>query len=474
MVKIISAIFLFNLLLSTQILAANKTIVIVGGGIAGVATTGLIAETNRDAKIVLLEKEPKIGGNARTLHLPTENGKMINVDIGPQYISKGAWDHYIAFLKYFKLWNDKEWIHFRPTLSIFKDTNSKPDFFTPEASIRELQYINAKNGFHIPDPFRMLYTFTKANKSNNDSSVTDDITIGDFLDTLKVKKEFISNVILPIIASGSVLEIPIIRSVAMNSVNGVMFAESPLRQKFMISKVGLGNNIIHLGERIKGLSKNVEILTSSPAIEVKKNADGKFNIRFGLNGEKTIVADVLIFATHPDQAKRILANDPSFNEVTNVLGRFPYIKNRVVVHKDTSILNKGFETFYNIYLKTPNHYNMSMRFTDLGVDYKHIYKSWGFSEEEFQEMKRNNKIIATSEFYHPYVTPEFLKNNTILKTVAAKTKNLYFVGGWTEKYETQDTSIISGFRILNKISPNSTTYWKSRIRKFKDLPEDYN
>ncbi len=461
-------LFLFFSLLtifSTITFAARKKVVIIGGGIAGVSSTFFMTSLYHDTDIILLEKEEVLGGNARTVSVPNGLGQNVMVDIGPQYIAEGGWDLYIAMLKEVGLWNDNEWHVFSPTITVFSKDPNEPDFYTPQMSRKYLKYKHKKDPA-MKEAFRMLKFFDRSYKHYKNDSLSSNVTVGNYLDDLSMNAKFKKDVLLPIIASTVNAKISNARSMSMKSVLGYLAFQSPWKpQKFMVSKIGIGTLVQKLAERIRSRGSNIKYFTNSPVHKVKTLPGDKYEVHYGVG--KKIIADFVVFATHPYSASKILRFDSKFKKVRKILDKFTYVDTKVVIHNDRSLLPGKYDAFYNIKVKKNGQYYMGMNCSAISPKYGDIIKSWGFNKRELIKLKSRNKVLAVANFKHPNVTPEFLSNNTRLRYAAAKFKTLFFIGGWREVHETQDTAIISGFRILDRISRGPSTWWRKKFPQLK-------
>jgi len=446
-------------------MAAKKKIVVIGGGIAGVSSTYFMQGLSHNYDVILLEKEKVLGGNARTVSVANGMGQKVMVDIGPQYIAEGGWDLYIALLKELRLWNDNDWHVFSPSITVFSKNPSEPDFYTPQMSRKYLKYKHRQDPA-MKQAFRMLKFFDKSYGHYKKDSLGGDVTVGRYLDDLKMNAEFKKDVLLPIIASTVNAKISNARDMSMKSVLGYLAFQSPWRpQRFMVSKIGLGTLVQKLAEKIRSQSSNIKYYTNSPVHKVKSLEGNKYEVHYGMG--KKIIADYVVFATHPYQASKILKYDNKFKKVRKILDKFSYVDTKVIIHNDRSLLPEKYYAFYNIKVKKNGQYYMGMNCQEISPKYGDIIKSWGFNKREVIKLKAKNKILAVANFKHPNVTPEFLGNNTLLRYAASKFKTLFFIGGWREVHETQDTAIISGFKILDRISRGSSSWWKKKYPQLK-------
>ena len=91
-------IYLLFLFLSISIYAENtplKRVAIIGGGMSGVSTGAFLKD--KKLEVHLFEKENRLGGHVRTFPLPGAPGKLVNVDVGPQYINQKVGSFMLIF-----------------------------------------------------------------------------------------------------------------------------------------------------------------------------------------------------------------------------------------------------------------------------------------------------------------------------------------------------------------------------------------
>ncbi len=429
-------------LLGISVLSFSQTkVAIIGGGIAGVSTANYIQEFDPHAKIVLFEKENKLGGNAQTVEVKTIQGEKCLIDVGPQYFTKGPWDDYIQFIDETIGYESIVTESMAGTLLIQKKGNKIPTIVTPLNG--KLRGEKLKNLLKLKKFNSLAYDVYKNPEEWRDK------TIEFWVESLNFSVDYKKEIIYPFLAAslGTTIE-QIKKTSTVEIVSLFAFRKPRASNSFFIVQEGMGGVLQRVGNQL--VKKGVEIRTNSPVLSVVKNNDG-FTIYSFENG-KSISTDVdfVVMAVHADIAGRLLKNEPELKSVSELLGQFPYFEAKIVVHQDTCFINSEKPTFLNIFTDENNQLLFStMNLSLISQRLNGIYKSW-MSEQDLLKVKERGLLLHETTFYHPLITPDFVENNKNLKKITDSYDNFSVVGGWTEGLETQNSAVISAKRALEK------------------------
>jgi uncharacterized protein len=438
-----------------------KRVAIIGGGMAGVSTAAFLK--NSKFEVHLFEKENRLGGNARSIPLPGANNQEVIVDVGPQYFSKDGWELYIDLLKYFKLYDENQLRKFNINFSVFKKDQELPDFITPDNSGPAFEWIFDKD-HGLGRLFSMLTFVGEANKFHK-KKTPENITVREFFKRSKVKKQYLNEIIKPIICTTVNSSMANVLDSAMISVGGFLAYEGIIpSSEFLVPKNGMQDYIEKVAIESKKKWNDFHVHLSSPVDKVIKKSDGTFKIYYQ-NG-KVLNADYVVFATQAPAAGKILRDWDAFDGIWE---DFTYTYTRVVIHNDRSYLHPIFNSFYNLVVREDGEYYLAMNLKNMSADFGDLIKSWNLTDEEYYDLKNNGHILAESYFDHPRTTPRFIAGVKELNRVAKGQGNMFFAGGWTLFVETQDNAILSGYLAAKKIDPKIVPYWKKKLPSLKKI-----
>jgi predicted NAD/FAD-binding protein len=440
--SIYSKLLLSILLFSHPFHATSQTkIAVIGGGIAGVSSAYYISQFDSTAQITLFEKELKLGGNAQTVFVKNNQGKLVSVDAGPQYFVEGPWDDYIQFLHKTLGPNPYQFESVDGTLLIHRKNQEKPILVSPL-------------GMKLRgEKLKKLLRFKRFNKEAyamyKNPVKWKGVTIEAWVKPLKFDETYKQEIIYPFLAASLGTTISEIKTTsAVDIVKLFAFRKPKASNKFKVMTDGMGTLIQRIGEKMN--PNQVMIKCNSPVTRVVRSKD-KWLVTYLSNGkEQTELVDFVIFATHADQVAKLLKSEPSLSEINQTLKHFTYFEARIALHSDSSFVNSQKPAFLNIYTNDSNQLisstmNLSMISKRLGG----IYKSW-VSVEAIENLKKSGKLLHVTSFWHPLITTDFMAQLAIMHQQLNQFPTLYLSGGWSEGLETQNSAVISGMHALEK------------------------
>ncbi len=446
----------FLILFSNSYAEPLKKIAIIGGGMSGVATGAFLKKEKFE--IHLFEKEQRLGGHVRTFPLQGANGRLVNVDVGPQYINPDGWAIYVDFLKYWGMFNLNNFYRFDQTMTIFNEGEKLPNFVTPGKPGSTYPWLKGKEDsvtrlFSMFKFMRRAHQFTKMDEKPN-------LSLQEFLDLNKINKKVQKEVILPLISTGFTAPIERVGETSITTVSGVIAFNSPIKkQEWFVSKAGLQPFIEAIAKKTQKENSNYFIHLATPVSKVTRNENGTWKVVYGDGKEMDF--DIVVFSTHVPVVSSILKDFMPFKDLW---ADMPYTYNKVVIHTDRNfIIHPKYPAFYNIKIRKDGVPVMGMNLQMVSPDFGPLIKTWGLTQNEYENMKKENKIVAESDFMHPLQTTKFLDNLKELKRRAAKIGNIYFTGGWSMEYETQFNAVKSGFLAAREIAPSIEGYWKNKM-----------
>ncbi|MBF0313289.1 MAG: FAD-dependent oxidoreductase [Oligoflexia bacterium] len=459
-------LFLFSLLSFSYIYtyagpdaSEAKRIAVIGGGMAGVSATLFFQAGNY--QVELFEKEQALGGNARTLRFkPDDHDSEVTVDMGPDSFAYGAWNSYIDLLNYFDLFKNEDVTAFSPSIAIYKEQKSRPILLLPGSNISPwTTLIHPSNVSHSLSMLkfitqaRSLYTNPKANPYE---------TVDQWFSRHNFSSSVENTMVKPLLASMTNATLAEVGGVSMlHSIQSLAF-RSVWDRTFYISNIGLGEVIKIIGKKAEEAAKgNVTIHRGNAVIAVEKTAHNLYQ----LTDQNGVVRefDYVIFATHPYQAAKILSSNKSFSDL---LSQFKYNRTYIAVHKDVQekFTPNGVRAFYNIRLNHQGNFNLTMNYHAINYRYKNVLKSWISERSEIDRLKNEGLLYGYTEYYHPVVTPKFLKLQASVKELSKQENHqITFIGGWTTLFETQDTAIRSAYLALKELDPELAAAWGERL-----------
>lgn len=303
---------------------ASRRIAVIGGGISGMAAAHLLANDNA---VVLFETENRLGGHART-KMAGKRGDQ-PVDTGFIVYNKANYPHLVALFEKLAVPVVQSNMSFGASIAGGK----------LEYGLRSVDALFAQR-FRIADPrfLRMLRDIVRFNARAEETSQNPNLTIGEFLRDLGTGAWFRDYYILPL--SGAIWSTP---------VQGILDFPAQALIRFFKNHALLGLTGQHQWYTVRGgsveyvrrlqsalTSEGVDLRLGAAVATVKRDGNG---VMIRCEGAEWEPFDDVIFATHSDDALRLLA-DPSAQE-KRLLGAVGYQPNEVVLHADTAIMPKN-------------------------------------------------------------------------------------------------------------------------------------
>ncbi len=303
---------------------ASRRIAVIGGGISGMAAAHLLAEGN---SVVLFEADMRLGGHARTM-LAGKRGDQ-PVDTGFIVFNRVNYPHLVALFEKLDVPVTESSMSFGASID-----GGRLDYGLASLDAIFAQRRNAAN----PRFLRMIRDIVHFNKRAEAVASDPAMTIRDLLATLGTGSYFRDHYITPF--SGAIWSTP---------TAGILDFPAQALVRFFRNHALLGYEGQHQWYTVKGGSiqyvtrlqdamrnQGVDIRLSAPIAAVKREA-GAVLVR-AIGGEWELFDDV-VFATHSDQALKLLA-DPTPEERA-ALAAVRYQANEAVLHADTSLMPKS-------------------------------------------------------------------------------------------------------------------------------------
>jgi predicted NAD/FAD-binding protein len=376
----------------------RPTAAVVGSGVAGLTAAYLL---QRRYDVTLFEADSRLGGHAHTHELPTVDGRTVDVDTG--------------FI-----------VHNRRTypnlLRLFGELGVATQESDMSMSVRcggcGLEYAGARglgglfpqrSNLARPAYLRMLAEVRRFHRhahrvlaDDRAGSADDTVTLGAFVAVGGYSRYFVEHFLLPVVASvwsaGETVSLayPARYLFAFLRHHGLLAVTGSPRWRTVV-----GGSQRYVEAAVKELAA---VAVSTPVRALVRTAQG---VEIRDDADTAHRADVVVVATHPDQALTLLATPTAAQSA--LLGAFRYSRNVTQLHHDTSVLPRspGARASWN-YLKT----TCGIRDAPVLVSYD-MNRLQRLAEPADYVVTLNGadrvdqrRVIATMHYEHPVYTPE--------------------------------------------------------------------
>lgn len=294
-----------------------KTVVVVGGGITGLATMyyvqKAVKEKALDVRLVLIEAEETLGGKIHTVY---DEGFIIEAGADSMVVRK---ENIMSFIKEINL---EDQIVYNATGKSFLHTDNGLKLI-PEDSMfgipRSLESLAKTELVSAEGKVEALKDFYTKNEI-----FTKDDSVGAFLEAF-LGKELLENQIAPVLSgvySGDVYDLTIASTLPFlidyknkyGSIIGALEANKEKVKKSAVKFLSFKNGLMAMIDRLEEiLVDSVTIVKGIQAAKIEKGTE-RYTITLA-NGQK-IDADYLVLTT-PDLISKQLLNDVELNEDFN-------------------------------------------------------------------------------------------------------------------------------------------------------------
>lgn len=419
----------------------KKNIAIIGSGIAGLGCAYHLREC---ANITIFDKNNYIGGHTNTITVNTENSSRA-FDTGFMVFNHAT---YPNLIKLFETLNV-------PTVKTDMSFSVSHRALNLEWNGAGFTKLFAQPHNIISPRFwqflLMLNRFNKQATKMGQSSETSYLTVKEFVAKHQYSQDLLDLYLTPM--TGAIWSLPP-DEVELFPIETIV--------RFFYNHGFLGLDTHHqwytvsggAGEYVKRILKttNIQIELNKPVQKIIKG-DVEHTLIFA-DGSSTTAYDLVIVATHADEALALLEN-PSETEKAH-LSAFPYQYNHTVIHSDESVMPKTKSAWaaWNVRidqqpdgsLNNSTHYWMNRL--------QHLPKS------PFMAVSLNasaqiapDKIHREIEYHHPRFTLESLKAQETIQSINTQNAQKVFFCGSYFKYGFHEDAYTSALQLVELLKP---------------------
>ena len=391
-------------------------IAVVGSGISGLSSAYYLSKKH---KVDLFEKEDRFGGHSHTLDIHYSDKERVAVDIGFMVFNKQTYPNLINFFYENNIEIEKSDMSFSVTV---KGTNIEycgkglAGIFSNKQNIFNPKFVKM---------FFEIISFYKNCEKLNANSLSGSMTLGEYLNQIKISDYFINYHIIPMVS-------------AIWSMPPYEASQMPLTFFINFFK---NHGLFKLKNRpqwftVTNRSKTyVDKILSNVSGEYYKNYEIHKIIRDN-NGVKIFYGaeneffyyDKVVLSTHADDALKILVD--ASKEEKEVLSNFNYKKNIAVIHFDENAMPKNKKAWcaWNSSLNFNDKSQSSVTYWLNQLQNLKIDRNIFLTINPFFEINQN-LVFKKIEFTHPYYDEKALENQSNLNLIQNK-KNILFSGSY--------------------------------------------
>ena len=414
-------------------------IAIIGSGISGLTAAYRL---HKNHQITIYEKNNYIGGHTHTHEINYE-GKELAIDSGFIVYNERTYPEFINLLN--ELGVERQLT--RMGFSVKSEKNNL------EYAGHSLNGLFAQR-FNLirPSFIKMLSDMRRFNyEARNDcESISYEITLGEYLKSNHYSEEFINHYIIPIGSAiwstvpTEMMTIPAIFFIRFFDNHGLLQLID--RPNWWVIK---GGSKRYVEKMVTNFVDDIKIET--PVQKVIRN---KQNVKIihGNGKKKQTLFDAVIFATHSDQALRLI-DKPTRDEI-DILGSLKYQKNNALLHFDESILPKRKRAWssWNYLLDKEVDKPVALTYNMNILQSINCTRTFCVTLNS-EELVDSNKIIKELSYEHPLFTLVGVKAQGRKNEISGKNNTYYCGAYWRNGFH--EDGVVSALDVCKQIENQS-------------------
>ncbi len=407
---------------------------IIGSGISGLSSAYYLSKNH---KVDLFEKEDHFGGHSHTIDIKIQDN-IIPVDIGFIVFNKKTYPNLINFFEENNIAIEKSNMSFSVSVR-----DSEIEYCGKGISGIFSNKLNLLN-FKFLKMFFTIINFYK--KSENMNFITENTTLGKYLEKLNVSDYFIKFHIIPMVS-------------AIWSMPPYEAKQMPLR---FFLKFFQNHGLFKLKNRPQWFT--VSNRSRTYVDKILSNINGEYYKNYNINKIKRIQSgiqvyygdkneyftyDKVVLATHADQALSMIENPDEIEK--KILSNFKYKTNEAVIHEDINYMPKNNKAWcsWNSSIESENSEQNSITYWLNLLQNLNISKNIFLTLNPYLKI-HEEKIIRRVQFTHPYFDQKAINSQKDLHLIQNK-NNILFCGSYFG-YGFHEDGIKSSLDMMNYIN----------------------
>ncbi len=432
-------------------------VAVVGGGISGVLTAWLL---DGQYDVTLYESEDELGGNVDTVAVNVR-GQSVLVDLGAQYVHPGLYPNYFKLLKLLGIENDdpakSDLFQSTSSFTLFAKGEPTPRFVSPILDTRPWTLAESWNG----DGVNALMKINSAAKTLDVDANGWNLTLGDWCDQIGLTANQRDNILIPWQASlfsGRIDQsrqlsarstmVFLSRTTGANPTDPVYYRTLRHGLGQVIDKTIAQNSTVTV--RLKAPVTGITAVGAQVGLTVGGTSEGPF--------------DHVVLAAPGHASYALLKDIPAYAAQAAALQKVEWYDSHLAIHSD-NLYNPGgtADQPYGSFLNCQIEGNVCQATMDLSISVAPapdgqpigLYKSW-----IDQRSQKPQQIVHEIKFKHFLPSVQSMAATDALAKVQGQ-GGLWFAGGWSQHFDTQETGLISALQVAKGLLASATVHGKA-------------
>lgn len=426
---------------------------IIGGGIAGVATAWLLDGVY---DVTLFEAEAQLGGNVTTLPFDVR-GQQVLVDIGAQYFHPGLYPNYAKLLDLLGVRDPKDdtksdLYPAASSITVFAPGETNPRFVSPVFSDPDKMWPLSAD-WNSPG-LGAFNAMTSKAKELDSASPDWMLPLEDWLKQIGLDETQRNKIMIPWAAA--LFSGDIEQSRGLSALGTVVFVSRTVGTDptatiyYQTVKHGLGSVI----QKLVSQCKTLTVKTATKITGISRVGAQQFILDTAAGSQGPFTH--LVMAVPGYAASKILNNLPDMTAQRTALDTVEWYDSHLAIHRDPiyAASDPKNYSFLNCRVQDEKYCEASMNLSISVAPPKDgqptgLWKSWTTLRNV-----QPKEILHTVEYKHYLPTPKSFKGNNALAALQGQ-GNVWFAGGWTKTFDTQETALISALEVVKGLKADA-------------------
>jgi predicted NAD/FAD-binding protein len=425
--------------------AIAPRVAVIGGGLAGVSTAWLLES---EVPVDLFEAREVLGGNVRTLEVDYE-GHPVVMDLGAQYFHPTVYPTYQRLLNQLGGFDTPGAAHIAPSsVTMIRDTG-EPIFVSPVLPSRLWPLAQPWNRESIQAFAALAEAAGRLDAEDGDWK----LTVEDWLPTLEVSAELREGLVLPWIAGiNSGVIAPTRQFSARAATIFLGRALGTLRPEditYSTLAAGLGSVI----GRMASEAPDLTVFSGAPTSAVQRTSQGLVVIA---DGRRYGPYQSVVLALPGPQGAALLDGVTGLDATRAALAQVQTFEATLAIHRDPLYVHPD-ATYHSLInaVVSAEACEVSMSMAEAlaplpdgrRVD---LWKSW-----VGHRTQQPSDVLSTETYTHIQVSPQTIQAQETLAGLQGA-GGIYFAGGWTLPFDSQETALLSAINVAERLAPRSS------------------